>query len=255
MSEQPKIAIVTGAGSGIGAATALLLSQRGYKVVLNGRTREKLDQSAAKMPAGSAYIVTGDVSNKDDVNALVTATIEQFGRLDLLVNNAAIASFQPIEGFAAEDWDTQMNINVRSVFLMTQAAVPYLRESQGSIVNISSVSGIGGDWNGFCYNASKGAVSNFTRAMALDLAPQGVRINAVAPSLTDTDMAADVINNDEVMEAFKARLPMRRAARPSEVASVIAFLASDDASFVNGTIIPVDGGLSASNGQPNLTGS
>ncbi|MDC8829651.1 SDR family NAD(P)-dependent oxidoreductase [Alteromonas gilva] len=254
MSEQQKVAIVTGAGSGIGAATALLLSQRGYRVVLNGRTENKLEHTASQMASGTASVKTGDVSKENDVAALIEHTITQFGQLDLLVNNAAIAAFEPIDGFSVEDWDQQMNINVRSVFLMTKAALPYLRESKGSIVNISSVSGIGGDWNGFCYNASKGAVSNFTRAMALDLGPQGVRINAVAPSLTDTDMAADVINNPDVMAAFKQRLPMGRAARPSEVASVIAFLASDDARFVNGAIIPVDGGLSASNGQPNLAG-
>jgi meso-butanediol dehydrogenase/(S,S)-butanediol dehydrogenase/diacetyl reductase len=122
----------------------------------------------------------------------------------------------------------------------------------GNIVNVSSVSGLGGDWGLSFYNASKGAVTNLTRALALEFGGQGVRVNAVNPSLTDTDMASGITSNSALLEKFAARIPMGRPAKPEEVAAVIAFLASADASFVNGVNLPVDGGLGASNGQPNL---
>jgi meso-butanediol dehydrogenase/(S,S)-butanediol dehydrogenase/diacetyl reductase len=127
-----------------------------------------------------------------------------------------------------------------------------LLKTGGSIVNVSSVSGTGGDWNLSFYNASKGAVSNLTRALALEMGGRGVRVNAVTPSLTATDVVAEITSNAELMEKFRDRIPMGRAAEPREVAAVVAFLASEDASFVNGVNLPVDGGLGASNGQPRL---
>jgi len=253
MSIEQKVAIVTGSGSGIGEATAKRYAQDGFKIVLNGRTKQKLERVAGEIGNENVLIVEGDVSDEVIVDKIIKQTIEQWGRIDVLVNNAAIAIFEDIEHFSVEDWDAQMAINTRSVFLMTKKTLPPLLETNGSIVNVSSASGIGGDWNGFCYNASKAAVANFTRALALDLGPQGVRINAVAPSLTDTDMADMVMSNPEVLDTFKSRIPMQRAAQPEEVADVIAFLTSHDARFVNGVVLPVDGGVTASNGQPNLT--
>ena len=131
-------------------------------------------------------------------------------------------------------------------------ALPHLKKSKGSIVNVSSVSGIAGDWGAFAYNSSKGAINQLTRALALDFAEFKVRINAVAPSLTDTGMAEGVMDNSEVMKKFKDRIAMGRAGQPEEVADVIYFLASEKARFVTGAILQVDGGLSASNGQPRL---
>ena len=131
-------------------------------------------------------------------------------------------------------------------------ALPHLLKTRGSIVNVSSASGLGGDWGGSGYNAAKGAVSNLTRSLALEYAARGVRVNAVAPSLTTTDATAELLKSEAVMSTFRGRLPMGRPATPDEVAAVISFLASDDASFVNGVILPVDGGLAASNGQPNF---
>jgi meso-butanediol dehydrogenase/(S,S)-butanediol dehydrogenase/diacetyl reductase len=139
------------------------------------------------------------------------------------------------------------------VFYGIRAALPHLIESKGSIVNVSSVSGLGGDWYQSFYNASKGAVSNLTRSLALELAPLGVRINAVNPSFTLTEMTAAFAQHRPLMEKIIDRMPMGRGAQPEEVASVIAFLASDDASFVNGVNLPVDGGVTASNGQLNPT--
>lgn len=249
MSDQ-KVVIVTGGGSGIGAATAKHFANEGCKVVINGRTESKL-QAVAR---GSDHIMikTGDVSKPEDVEALINFTIEKFGRLDVLVNNAAIAIFENIDDLSYEDWKKQMSINVDGVFLMTKHAIKHLEKSKGSIVNVSSVSGIGGDWGGFAYNSTKGAVSLMTKALALDFAPRNVRINAVAPSLTDTDMAEFVTSSEDIMKDFKKRIAMGRAAKPEEVAEVIAFLASDAARFVTGTIVPVDGGVTASNGQPKI---
>ncbi|MBB3206773.1 NAD(P)-dependent dehydrogenase (short-subunit alcohol dehydrogenase family) [Rhodopirellula rubra] len=157
-----------------------------------------------------------------------------------------------LDQVSASDWDQQMAINAKGPFLVTKAALPHLEDTKGAIINVSSVSGIGGDWGAFAYDASKGAVTLMTKALALDFAPKGVRINAVAPSLTDTDMAEFAMKDDETVSAFKNRIAMGRAGTPEEVADVIVFLASDDARFVTGTIIPVDGGLSASNGQPKI---
>lgn len=249
----PKVAIITGAGSGIGAATAKRFAKDGYAVVLNGRTKEKLEKIAAEIDSENVLIQSGDVSKEQDVKDLIENTIKEFSQIDTLVNNAAIAKFETIENLSLEDWNKQLSINVSGPFLVTKYALPHLKKTKGSIINVSSVSGIGGDWGGFAYNTTKGALNLMTKGLALDLGSQGVRINAVAPSLTRTDMAEFVLQDENTMKKFKSRNPMKRAAEPEEIASAIAFLASDDAAFVNGAILTTDGGVTASNGQPNMS--
>jgi meso-butanediol dehydrogenase/(S,S)-butanediol dehydrogenase/diacetyl reductase len=183
---------------------------------------------------------------------LIHQTIQRFGRIDVLVNNAAIAVFEPIDEISLEDWNTQIAINVNGPFMAIKYALAHLEQTGGAIVNVSSVSGLGGDWGGFAYNTTKGALNLMTKGLALDLASKGVRINAVAPSLTKTDMSEFVWQKDEIMRKFNERQPMGRAAEAEEVADVIFFLASDEARFVNGAILTVDGGLNASNGQPKI---
>jgi meso-butanediol dehydrogenase/(S,S)-butanediol dehydrogenase/diacetyl reductase len=145
-----------------------------------------------------------------------------------------------------------MGTDLDSVYFACREALPHLLKTKGSIVNLSSVSGLGGDWGMSSYNSAKGAITNFTRALALEYGSRGVRVNAVAPSLTSTEATSDLEKNQAVIAAFRDRLPIGRAAKPDDIAGVIAFLASEDAVFINGVILPIDGGLHASNGQPNF---
>lgn len=145
-----------------------------------------------------------------------------------------------------------MRTNLDAIFFATREALPHLLKTKGTIINVSSTSGLGGDWGMSAYNAAKGRVTNYTRALALEFGGRGVRVNAVAPSLTSTEATADLEKMEAVTADFFTRLPLGRAAVPDEVASVIAFRASEDAKFVNGAIVSVDGGVFASNGQPNF---
>lgn len=248
-----RVVIVTGGGSGIGAATAHRFAADGATVVITGRSEDKLDQSVADAPEGSTVVArTADTSDEQAITQLVDEVAREYGRLDTLVNNAAVARPGTVTDLDADTWREVMSIDVDGVFFASKAALPHLSATKGSIVNVGSVSGLGGDWGMAAYNAAKGAVVNLTNAMALDHGPDGVRVNAVHPSLTETDMSAGLREDDDVLARFRDRIPMGRPAEPAEVGDVIAFLASDDARFVNGAHLPVDGGLGASNGQPRM---
>jgi meso-butanediol dehydrogenase/(S,S)-butanediol dehydrogenase/diacetyl reductase len=246
-----KTVIVTGASSGIGAATAQRFSAEGANVVLAARS-DRLAGVAGALPAERTLAVTTDIGVRAEVDALIAAAVSRFGAIDVLVNNAGVAVGGALADVTDEAWDEVMRVNVSGVFYAARAAMPHLSAAGGSMINVSSVSGLGGDWGMSPYNASKGAVSNFTRALALDASRTGVRVNAVAPSLTRSEMAAGVIANDALRAKFMERIPLGRVCEPEEVAAVIAFLASEDAGFVNGAVVPVDGGVGASNGQPPL---
>jgi meso-butanediol dehydrogenase/(S,S)-butanediol dehydrogenase/diacetyl reductase len=248
-----RVVIVTGAGSGIGAATAKRFQEEGAAVVLNGRRMDRLKETARGFATENTLLDEGDVGDGAYVQGMVERTVERFQRIDVLVNNAAIGFLGPFGETPEEEWHKVMRTNVDGVFYGIRAALPHLRATRGSIVNVSSVSGLGGDWYQSFYNASKSAVSNLTRALALELGAQGVRINAVNPSLTLTEMTAAFQQHAPLMQRIVERMPLGRAAQPQEIASVIAFLASDDASFIHGVNLPVDGGVTASNGQLNPT--
>ena len=248
-----KTVIVTGAGSGIGAATARRFAEEGANVVLAGRTRGKLDGIAKDLAADRTLVQETDVSDLASVERLVAAAVARFGGLDVLANNAGVAEFGGLLDLSLDDYRRTMAINVDGTVYGCRVAIPHLLKSKGSIVNVSSASGSGGDWSFAFYNASKGAVTNLTRSLAMEFGGQGVRVNAVAPSLTVSDMSAGIMEDAGVMAKFAERIPMGRPAKAEEVAAVIAFLASEDASFVNGVILPVDGGVTASNGQPKLS--
>lgn len=247
-----KVVIVTGAGSGIGAGTARRFLKEGAYVTLNGRREHKLQETLSGFDFAKAMTHSGDVSDEEYVKLLVKDTITKFGKLDVLVNNAGMAKFGPFAQTTTQDWRKIMATDLDSVYFATREALPHLLITKGSIINVSSVSGLGGDWGLSSYNAAKGAITNFTRSLALEYGSRGIRVNAVAPSFTSTDATADLEKNDAVMTAFRDRLPIGRSATPDEVAGVIAFLASEDAVFINGVNLPIDGGLHASNGQPNF---
>ena len=247
-----KVVIVTGAGSGIGEATARRFSQEGASVVLAGDTRPKLERVAADLPPGRTLVCVTDVAKYSQVEDLVARTVMQFGGLHVLVSNAGIAPEGTVVDGRLEDWEKTMAVNAGGVFHGARAAMPYLIQSRGNIVNTASVSGLGGDWSLAFYNASKGAIVNLTRAMAMDHGKDGVRVNAVCPSLTMTPMTADLEGNARAMAKFCERIPLGRPAQPFEIAAAIAFLASEDASFITGINLPVDGGVTASNGQPSM---
>jgi meso-butanediol dehydrogenase / (S,S)-butanediol dehydrogenase / diacetyl reductase len=251
---EDKVVLVTGAASGIGEATARRFASEGALTVLVDRQREKLESVGAGLPADRVLVQVTDVASYPEIERAVGAAAERFGALDVLVNNAGMALVGRIADVKLEDWDEVMAVNVRGVFNGCRAAMPHLIKSKGCIVNTASVSGLGADWGMSVYDTSKAAVANFTRALALDHGRDGVRANAVCPTVTLTPMTGSLRDNKELMAKLCERIALGRPAMPADVAAAICFLASDDASFITGVNLPVDGGVTASNGQPNMQG-
>jgi meso-butanediol dehydrogenase / (S,S)-butanediol dehydrogenase / diacetyl reductase len=245
-----KVVIVTGAASGIREATAHRFVAEGAKVALVDRDEASLEKVAKSLPADQVMVQAADVSDSRAVDGLVAAIVGHFGRLDVIENNAGVHEGGDPASITDEKWRKVMSTDVDGVFYGCRAALPHIEKTRGSIVNTASVSGTGGDWGMSPYNAAKGAVVNLTRALALDLGKKGIRVNAVCPSLTRTGMTEDMMNDKKLLAKFAERIPLGRVCEPEEVAAVIAFLASDDASFMTGANVAVDGGVSASNGQP-----
>lgn len=245
-----KVAVVTGAASGIGAATARLLAREGALVVLADLNDGGGKSIAADLGA-SAMAVKCDVSNAGEVEALVKAAVDRHGRIDILFNNAGIGSFGTSVELPPSEWERVIAIDLHSVYYACHFAIPHM--PQGSaIVNTASISGMGGDYRFAAYNAAKGAVINYTRALAVDHARDGIRVNALCPGLVETPITAGVQQMPGLREDWVSRIPMQRAAQPEEMANVVAFLASDDASYVTGTIMVADGGTTAHTGQPEV---
>ncbi len=236
-----KVVIVTNAGTSIGAATAKRFLSEGASVVLNGY-RENLTDTADGMDLQRLMLHDGDVSDEAYIQCLLGDTVSRFGHIDVLVNNVRPSISGAMLNNTAEQWYKVLNANVSSVFLAVRSALPYLIPTGGAIVNVSLAFENDRLRGGSSYNASQGAVKTFTRFGALELASEGVRMNVVSPRLTSTAMAVDLDNN-KPLAITKKKIPVGRSAVPEEVASVIAFLASRDAAFVNGVDLPVDGGF------------
>ena len=247
-----KTVIVNGSSTGIGEGIARRFHDEGANVVINARNEEKCKATAATLDPERTLVVAGDVSKSDFADEIVPKTVERFGGLDCLVNNAGVADQGMLHKMSDDQIDRVIDINVKGVIYMSRAAIPELLKTSGSIVNISSVSGIGGDSMLPLYNASKGAVTNLTRGLALQLGPQGVRVNTINPSVTRSDMVEGILGNEGAMKMMMNRRAIQRVGEPEDIAAAAAFLASEDASFITGVNLPVDGGVSASNGQPNF---
>ncbi|CAI0847681.1 Cyclopentanol dehydrogenase [Serratia rubidaea] len=245
-----KVVIITGAGNGMGEAAARRFAAEGATVVLADWAKEAVDAVAASLPAGKAHAVHIDVSDADAVETMMNEIAARFGHIDVLLNNAGVHVAGSVLETSVADWRRIAGVDIDGVVFCSKFALPYLLKSKGCIVNTASVSGLGGDWGAAYYCAAKGAVVNLTRAMALDHGGDGVRVNAVCPSLVKTNMTNGW--PQEIRDKFNERIALGRAAEPEEVAAVMAFLASEDASFINGANIPVDGGATASDGQPKI---
>ena len=240
-----KTAVVTGAGSGIGHAIAVALAREGAQVAICGRDREKLDRAASEIGA-ACLPVAADVGNLQDVNVLVAAAIERFQAIHILVNNAGILLPGTAESLTEAEWDQTFAINVRGMWLLTRAVLPHLRAAGGgSIVNVGSVLSLLGARNRVAYAASKGAVLAMTRAMALDHAPDKIRVNCICPGIVETEMVTAFQMDEAARKKRIAMHPLGRFGQPEDVAGLAVFLASDESSWITGSAYNVDGGYSA----------
>ncbi|XP_041981636.1 uncharacterized oxidoreductase TM_0325-like [Aricia agestis] len=250
MEFQNKIVIVTGASAGIGANACLYFAEKLASIVLVGRNIKALEDVARKCEQNhgvKALVVKADITNDIEVKSIVTKTVDIFGRIDVLVNNAGVGVMADVTD-GVEFYDKAMNTNIRSAYHLTSLAVPYLIESKGSIVNVSSVAGMKpiGELKFLAYGMSKAAMDHFTKYLALDLGPYGVRVNSVNPGATKTDFISTAGLKDQgVMSKFCAtKLPLGKMAESHEVADLIVYLASDRARSITGSIFVIDNGES-----------
>ncbi len=255
MRLKDRVALVTGGGTGIGRATALLFAREGAMVAVTGRRKGPLEETVSAVESAGGNVikpimVEGDVSKAGDAAEMVGKTLDAFGRLDVVVNNAGV-NYRPGSTVGTEEdgWDVVMDINAKGIYLVSRAAVPEMSSAGGSIINISSIFGLVGSAEAVAYCASKGAVVNLTRSMALDLAGKQIRVNCICPGVVDTPMAREWIDRqgdtEAVVKELSALHPLGRLGEPEDIANACLFLASDEASWVTGAILPVDGGFTA----------
>ena len=247
MKLKGKIAVVTGAGAGIGEATALLFAKEGAKVCCNSLSTSAKDVVAKiKLSGGDAIFVQADVSIEEEANRIIEKTIETYGKIDILFNNAGIVLGGAIDTISTEDWDRTMAVNVRGIYLVTKYAIPHLRKTQGVIINNSSSVAFKGVKDRVAYTASKGAVLSMTRAMAADYLDDNVRVNAICPGTTDSPSLVKRIksrggNYNEIRQGYIDRQPLKRLGTPKEIAEGVLFLVLNE--FCTGVSLLVDGGM------------
>lgn len=242
-----RVAIITGGGTGIGAVTAILLAKRGADTVLVGRRAEPLMAMAEQIrlaTGGDSLCLPTDVTDADQVNAMVEAVIAKYGRLDILINNAGQGRHAPLRNMLIEKWHKDIALNLNAAFYCSQAAYPHLKASgNGAIVNISSVAGVNGSMGVGAYSAAKSGLQMFSRVAAAEWGPQGIRVNSVACGMIATPLAQAAWAKTGFDPASACQsFPLRRPGRPEEVAQAVAFLASDAASYITGETLVVGGG-------------
>lgn len=244
MKLKDKVAVITGGSRGIGFATASKFISEGAKVVVCASKQENADRAVEKLlaihPDADLMGICPNLSSLDAVKADFERVVEKYGRIDILVNNAGISESTPFAGYDEALFDKVMNLNVKGVFNATRAAVEYMeKQGSGVVLSTSSMVSIYGQPSGFAYPASKFAVNGLTLSLAREFGPKGIRVNAVAPGITETDMMKSVPK--EVIDPLIAQVPLRRLGQPEDIANAFAFLASDEASYITGVVLSVDG--------------
>jgi NAD(P)-dependent dehydrogenase (short-subunit alcohol dehydrogenase family) len=243
-----KVAIITGAASGIGRATAILFAKEGGKVVVADKNEVGGNETVdlIRSDGGQAIFNYVNVTSATDIQGMVKTTINTYGKLNILVNNAGIAIRLPVVDLSEEDWDRNIDVNLKSIYLSSKYAIPRMIEnSGGSIVNIASIYGIVGGRIRAAYAASKGGVVNLTRSMALDYALHKIRVNCVCPGFVNTPLLKNILKDKEEYQALANLHPMGRLGDMLEIALGVLYLASDESSFVTGIALPIDGGYTA----------
>jgi meso-butanediol dehydrogenase / (S,S)-butanediol dehydrogenase / diacetyl reductase len=251
-----KVAVITGAGSGIGAATARRFAREGATLLLSDVKEDAGRALLGEIEAGGARaaFVAADVREFAAVEALMQTAVDRFGGLHIVFNNAGIGAYGKVPDLDPEIWRLVMAVDLDAVFYGCRAAIPRLKASGGgAIVNTASISGLFGDYGLAAYNAAKAGVINLTRTMAIDHGRDGIRINAVCPGPIETPLLTPVLGLPNAREEYGKLVPMGRVGLPEEVAAVVVFLASDDASYMTGSAVVVDGGVTAATGQPNFS--
>ena len=244
-----KVSLITGGGTGIGAACARMFAQEGATVVITGRRKDTLEQVAREIEEakGRALVVAGSVTDEVHAQSAVAQAVRTFGTLNVLVNNAGAGAFGKLLHETDEaTWNDMLEINLTGAYRMIKAAVPeMIKAGAGSIVNVSSIASLVGIPMTAAYSASKGGMDALTRCVAMDYAQQKIRCNSVCPGLVDTPMASGLINDREALAHIMTAYPLGRYGTPEEVAKLILYLASDESAWVTGSIFPIDGGMTA----------
>jgi 3-oxoacyl-[acyl-carrier protein] reductase len=244
MRLENKVAIITGAGSGIGKETALLFAEKGAKVVVADVNVKGGEETAAeiKKNGGEAFFFKLDVTNREQSKQMTKEILEKYGRIDVLINNAGIVQDAFLSKMTEEQWDKVINVNLKGVFNCTQAVVEVMmNQGNGAIINTSSIVGLNGNVGQANYAATKAGLIGMTKTLAKELGKKGIRVNAVAPGFIATPMTSNV--PEKILEMMKEKTPLRRLGEPKDVAYAYLYLASDEANFVNGAVLCVDGGL------------
>lgn len=245
-----QVVLVTGAGTGIGRATARAFLEQGASVAVLGRHPEPLQETVASFDGERTQVLVVDVTDASLLESTVNSVTERFGRLDVVVANAGTSEPSRIDTFGDDAWKHLRAVNLDAVISLARLTVPALRATRGNFVAISSIAGLRGDWGQFAYNATKAAVNALVQSLALDLGADGVRVNAIAPAFTVSRLTQERLDDPAFSRRLLERVALGRVAQPEDIARAVLFVASPDAGYITGTVLPVDGGTSASSGTP-----